>query len=110
MLFAHDDDSSVLRSYSTFNKLFLESATFDFSNKISSFVSSAFDALFAELMVGKNLMASSFINASATATAKPATAPAPQTQKKENATFVQKTPRFALELDGLHCFETIVRS
>uniref|UniRef100_A0A1J3CRF5 Uncharacterized protein n=1 Tax=Noccaea caerulescens TaxID=107243 RepID=A0A1J3CRF5_NOCCA len=72
---------------------------------------SAFDALFAELM-GKNLMASSFINASATATAKPAAAPAPQTQtqKKENATFVQKTPRFALELDGLHCFETIVRS
>lgn len=72
---------------------------------------SAFDALFAELM-GKNLMASSFTSA----TAKPA-APQTQTQtqNKENASskkmgLVQKTPRFALELDGLHCFETIVRS
>ncbi|KAG7599061.1 hypothetical protein ISN44_As06g032530 [Arabidopsis suecica] len=73
---------------------------------------SAFDALFAELM-GKNLMASPF-NAT-TATAKPAATPQTQTQKKENASskkvgLVQKTPRFALELDGLHCFETIVRS
>ncbi|CAL9217171.1 unnamed protein product [Arabidopsis halleri] len=75
---------------------------------------SAFDALFAELM-GKNLMASPF-NAT-TATAKPAAIPQTQTQtqKKENASskkvgLVQKTPRFALELDGLHCFETIIRS
>ncbi|ESQ33492.1 hypothetical protein EUTSA_v10009241mg [Eutrema salsugineum] len=73
---------------------------------------SAFDALFVEVM-GKNLMASSF-NATATATAKPA-ATQTQTEKKENAStnkmgLVQKTPRFALELDGLHCFETIVRS
>ncbi|CAH2035045.1 unnamed protein product [Thlaspi arvense] len=72
---------------------------------------SAFDALFAELM-GKNLMASSF-NATAITTAKSA---APQTQtetqKKDNASsnkMVKKTPRYALELDGLHCFETIVR-
>ncbi|KAG5388875.1 hypothetical protein IGI04_030416 [Brassica rapa subsp. trilocularis] len=74
---------------------------------------SAFDALFAELMVGKNLMASSF---NATATTKPAS-PQTQTQvqKNEKTTnkrtgLMQKTPRFALELDGLHCFETIVRS
>ncbi|KAL1213013.1 hypothetical protein V5N11_026137 [Cardamine amara subsp. amara] len=70
---------------------------------------SAFDALFAELM-GKNLMASSFT--ATTTTSKPVTS---QTQNKENASskkmgLVQKTPRFALELDGLHCFETIVRS
>ncbi|KAJ0232843.1 hypothetical protein HA466_0287480 [Hirschfeldia incana] len=69
---------------------------------------SAFDALFVELM-GKNLMVSSR-NATSAATPKHAT----QTQKEENASnkmgLVQKTPRFALELDGLHCFETIVRS
>ncbi|CAA0263314.1 hypothetical protein AtNW77_Chr1g0036801 [Arabidopsis thaliana] len=73
---------------------------------------SAFDALFAEVM-GKNLMASSFT--ATTATTKPAAAPQTQTQEKANASskkigLVQKTPRFALELDGLHCFETIVRS
>ncbi|CAN8303586.1 unnamed protein product [Cochlearia groenlandica] len=73
---------------------------------------SAFDALFAEVM-GKNLMVSSFD--ATTAAAKPA-APQTQTQKKENESsskkigFVQKSPRYALELDGLHCFETIVRS
>ncbi|KAL0696078.1 hypothetical protein Bca4012_063258 [Brassica carinata] len=71
---------------------------------------SSFDALFAELM-GKNLMASPF---NGTATPKTA-APQTQTQKKENASsnnngLLQKTPRFALELDGLHCFETIARS
>ncbi|XP_018488360.1 uncharacterized protein LOC108859020 [Raphanus sativus] len=71
---------------------------------------SAFDALFVELM-GKNLMVSS-LNATSAATPKPAVL---QTQKQEeNASnkmgLVQKTPRFALELDGLHCFETIVRS
>ncbi|CAN6882496.1 hypothetical protein Bca4012_072382 [Brassica carinata] len=72
---------------------------------------SAFDALFVELM-GKNLMVSS-LNATSTATPKPAVLQK-QTQKEENASnkisLVQKTPRFALELDGLHCFETIVRS
>ncbi|CAH8339401.1 unnamed protein product [Eruca vesicaria subsp. sativa] len=75
---------------------------------------SAFDALFVELM-GKNLMVSSFKATSAT-NPKPAAPQTPKpTQKKEKARsnkmgFVQKTPRFALELDGLHCFETIVRS
>ncbi|CAN8314029.1 unnamed protein product [Cochlearia groenlandica] len=76
---------------------------------------SAFDALFAELM-GKNLLASSF-NATAkpTASAASQTQTQTQTQEKGNASsnnmgLVQKTPRFALELDGLHCFETIVRS
>ncbi|CAN7045246.1 unnamed protein product [Brassica oleracea var. botrytis] len=73
---------------------------------------SAFDALFVELM-GKNFMVSS-LNATSTATPKPAVLQK-QTQKEENASnkisfLVQKTPRFALELDGLHCFETIVRS
>ncbi|KAF8082391.1 hypothetical protein N665_0829s0008 [Sinapis alba] len=71
---------------------------------------SAFDALFAELM-GKNLMASPFNATSKIAAPQTQT----QTQKKENAgsnnnDVLQKTPRFALELDGLHCFETIVRS
>ncbi|XP_019094772.1 PREDICTED: uncharacterized protein LOC109130037 [Camelina sativa] len=74
---------------------------------------SAFDALFAELM-GKNLMGSSF-----NATTTTATAAAPQTQtqkqKEDNASsknigLVKKTPRYAVEFDGLHCFETIVRS
>ncbi|KAG2314860.1 hypothetical protein Bca4012_065666 [Brassica carinata] len=72
---------------------------------------SAFDALFAELMVGKNLLASSF---NATTTAKPSPTQK-RAQKNEKTSdnkigLVQKTPRFALELDGLHCFETIVRS
>lgn len=72
---------------------------------------SAFDALFVELM-GKNLLVSSF---KTTSTAPKPAAPQTQTQTKEKARsnkmgFVQKTPRFALELDGLHCFETIVRS
>ncbi|XP_018451120.1 uncharacterized protein LOC108822515 [Raphanus sativus] len=70
---------------------------------------SAFDALFAELMVGKNLLAYSF---SATATNKPAALQkqAQENEKASNISLGQKTPRFALELDGLHCFETIVRS
>ncbi|XP_019091270.1 PREDICTED: uncharacterized protein LOC109128775 [Camelina sativa] len=73
---------------------------------------SAFDALFAELM-GKNLMASSF---NATTTTATAAAPQTQTQKEDNASsknmgsVIKKTPRYAVEFDGLHCFETIVRS
>ncbi|KFK45037.1 hypothetical protein AALP_AA1G336000 [Arabis alpina] len=79
---------------------------------------SAFDALFAEVM-GKNLMASSFSASTTKSTVATATQTQTQTQtqKNENASskkigLVQnnKTPRYALELDGLHCFETIVRS
>ncbi|EOA36374.1 hypothetical protein CARUB_v10010776mg [Capsella rubella] len=79
---------------------------------------SAFDALFAELM-GKNLMASSSSSFTSTAAAIPQTQT--QTQKEDNASnenmcLVKKkekkktTPRYAVEFDGLHCFETIVRS
>ncbi|XP_018468312.1 uncharacterized protein LOC108839994 [Raphanus sativus] len=73
---------------------------------------SAFDAMCAEIM-GKKVTAASFIcNPSERNPSSSAGQTASSSLKKdEKATnLAAKQPRCALELDGIHCFETIVRS
>ncbi|KAF8060372.1 hypothetical protein N665_1219s0002 [Sinapis alba] len=78
---------------------------------------SAFDAMCAEIM-GKKVTAASYISNPSERNAASSGGCGGQSQtvsslmkKDEKATnFAAKQPRFALELDGLHCFETIVRS
>ncbi|EOA37250.1 hypothetical protein CARUB_v10010786mg [Capsella rubella] len=76
---------------------------------------SAFDAMCAEIM-GKKVTADSSVYRSERNAASFGGQNASFLLKKDeeeaskNIDLVTKTPRFAVELDGLHCFETIVRS
>ncbi|CAN6999232.1 unnamed protein product [Brassica rapa subsp. trilocularis] len=73
---------------------------------------SAFDAMSAEIM-GKKVTAASYVcNPSQAASSGGGGDQTVSLLKKdENATsLAKKQPRYALELDGIHCFETIVRS
>ncbi|CAH8358302.1 unnamed protein product [Eruca vesicaria subsp. sativa] len=75
---------------------------------------SAFDAISAEIM-GKKVTAASYVcnpterNAASSGLGGGQTASS--LKKVDEATNVaKKQPRYALEFDGIHCFETIVRS
>lgn len=73
---------------------------------------SPFDAMSAEIM-GKKVTAASYVcNPSESNAASSGGGTVSSSLKKdENATsLAKKQPRYALELDGIHCFETIVRS
>lgn len=79
---------------------------------------SAFDAMCAEIM-GKKVTADSYVYRSERNAASSCGGGAGQNaslslkkdeKASKNIDLATKTPRFALELDGLHCFETIVRS
>ncbi|CAH2035059.1 unnamed protein product [Thlaspi arvense] len=79
---------------------------------------SAFDAMCAEIM-GKKVTADAFVyRCSERKAAAPSgggggsgqTATSSLKKDEKAAIFATKQPRFALELDGIHCFETIVRS
>ncbi|KAF8116371.1 hypothetical protein N665_0019s0049 [Sinapis alba] len=75
---------------------------------------SAFDAMSAEIM-GKKVTAASYVCKPSERNAASYGGGGGQTaaslKKDENATsLATKQPRYALELDGIHCFETIVRS
>ncbi|KAJ0235551.1 Avr9/Cf-9 rapidly elicited protein [Hirschfeldia incana] len=72
---------------------------------------SPFDAMSAEIM-GKKVTAASYIcNPSERNAASSTGQTASSLKKDEKATsLAKKQPRYALELDGIHCFETIVRS
>lgn len=73
---------------------------------------SAFDAMSAEIM-GKKVTAASYVcNPSEAASSGGGGGQTVSLLKKdENATsLAKKQPRYALELDGIYCFETIVRS
>ncbi|ESQ33533.1 hypothetical protein EUTSA_v10009742mg [Eutrema salsugineum] len=78
---------------------------------------SAFDAMCAEIM-GKKFTADSSVSYVCNRSKRKNSAPsgaggqiASSLKKDEKAAnSATKQPRFALELDGIHCFETIVRS
>ncbi|KAL1213014.1 hypothetical protein V5N11_026138 [Cardamine amara subsp. amara] len=78
---------------------------------------SAFDAMCAEIM-GKKVTADSYVYRSernATSSGDGVGQNASSSLKKDenvskNMDLPKNPPRFALELDGIHCFETIVRS
>lgn len=77
---------------------------------------SAFDAMCAEMM-GKKVTAASYIcnrseinAASSSGGGGQTVASLKKDEKATNLTAAAKQPRFALELDGLQFFETIVRS
>ncbi|KFK45038.1 hypothetical protein AALP_AA1G336100 [Arabis alpina] len=73
---------------------------------------SAFDAMCAEIM-GKKVTSDSYVYRSKrNAVSSGGGGGGGQTLKKDEkaSDLVTKPPRYALELDGLHCFETIVRS
>ncbi|XP_010461114.1 PREDICTED: uncharacterized protein LOC104741885 [Camelina sativa] len=79
---------------------------------------SAFDAMCVEIM-GKKVTADPYVHRSernATSSCgrgggQNASFSAKKDEKaSKNMDLATKTPRFAVELDGLHCFETIVRS
>ncbi|CAH8254289.1 unnamed protein product [Arabidopsis lyrata] len=77
---------------------------------------SAFDAMCAEIM-GKKVTAASYVyrsernSASSSGGGQNASLSLKNDEKaSKNMDLPTKTPRFALELDGLNCFETIVRS
>ncbi|CAD5314339.1 unnamed protein product [Arabidopsis thaliana] len=79
---------------------------------------SAFDAMCAEIM-GKKVTAASYVYRSERNSASSSSSGGGQNaslslkkdeKASKNMDLPTKTPRFALELDGLHCFETIVRS
>ncbi|XP_010542077.1 PREDICTED: uncharacterized protein LOC104815392 [Tarenaya hassleriana] len=71
---------------------------------------SSFDALCAELMGMKIAAASAFSGCSERNAAAAGDQSATQKTDKKKTRSLQKTPRFAPELDGLHCFETIIPS
>lgn len=66
---------------------------------------SAFDAMCAEIM-GKKVTAASFIYNPASSAGQTASSSLKKDEKATN--LAAKQPRCALELDGIHCFETIV--
>lgn len=68
---------------------------------------SAFDAMCAEIM-GKKVTAASFICNPSSSAGQTASSSLKKDEKATN--LAAKQPRCALELDGIHCFETIVRS
>lgn len=75
---------------------------------------SAFDAMCAEIM-GKKVTADSYVyrsqrNAVSSGGGGGQTASSSLNKDEKASDLPTKPPRFALELDGLHCFETIVRS
>lgn len=76
---------------------------------------SAFDAMCAEMM-GKKVTAASYIcnrseiNAASSGGGGQTVASLKKDEKATNLAAAAKQPRFALELDGLQFFETIVRS
>ncbi|XP_018489902.1 uncharacterized protein LOC108860537 [Raphanus sativus] len=73
---------------------------------------SPFDAMSAEIM-GKKVTAASYVcnPSESNAASSGGQTVSSSLKKDENATsMAKKQPRYALELDGIHCFETIVRS